>query len=172
MFSKLLTQWGLPLAGEGKHKKPSEVQLDNIEQYTSYGFFRDPVDRFLSILRHMQQQYSAYKGLVKDIGLASNQIKLLGYDELVDLFPKYENTFPFFMHTQTAWLANAQLLDYRNYVPEILRVARMLDVTQVYVEIMNETENPGIAPSKKVIDFVQSQYADDYRLGRERGLLA
>lgn len=172
MFETLLKQWGVPSVGQNKHLKPSEVQLDGIEQYTIYGFFRDPVDRFLSMLRHMQQKYGSLEKLTTDMNLSADQIKALNYDGLVDLFPKYQNTFPFYFHGQTEWLANAQLLDYRNYVPEILRVARMLDVTQVYVGVMNQTDNTGVAPSQRVIDFVQSQYADDYRLGKERGLLA
>lgn len=172
MFGTLLAQWNIPLAGKTKHSKPSEIQLDGLEQYAIYGFFRDPVDRFLSMLRYMQQKYGAWDKLLADVEMSSEQFKALNYDQLVDLFPKYQNSFPFYFHSQTAWLENAQLLDYRNYVPEILRVARMLDVTQVHVGVMNETDNAGITPSQKLIDFVQAQYADDYRLGRERGLLA
>ena len=55
MFSKLLTEWNVPLAGFSKHTKPSEIQLSQIDQYTIYGFFRNPVDRFLSLLRYMQE---------------------------------------------------------------------------------------------------------------------
>lgn len=91
---------------------------------------------------------------------------------MLDAFPKYQSLIPKFFDPQIAWLANAEIMDFNNYTAEILRVARMFDVKQVNLAVNNWTDSGAEVPSQRVIDYIQSTYADDYRLGRERGLLA
>lgn len=169
MFSALLKLWNVPLIGNEHHAIPKSVHIS--EPHTIYGFFRNPLDWFLSLLRFMQKQSHKWANVQQAIKLSATEIKLLPYDDLIDAFPTYSTVIEQYFYPQTKWLENAQLLDFCNYHAEILRVARMLDVTQVHVGVMNDTNNSGVLPSQRVIDFVQSQYADDYRLGRERGLL-
>jgi len=163
-FYKILENAGLASVSGEKHilMRDALVKMPELQNYSVYGFFRDPVDRFLSIKRYMLQlvprilQYTNPKGLefVKNEDYENAVLELPGY------FTK-----------QTDWLETATLLDFRNYTPEVLRVMKMLDIKQVSISVNNWTENSDEVPSQKVIDFVQSYYADDYRLGRERGLL-
>lgn len=169
MLSSFLKQQNLPFIGVNRHIKPADFNIDGADQYKFCGFYRNPLDRFLSLLRHLQQQSNP--ALLKIAGTDANGFKSLDYDQLLELFPQFQKIFSAYFSPQIDWLVNAETLDFNNYVPEFLRVARMLNVSKVYVAIMNDTEKPDVAPSQKVIDYVQSYYADDYRLGRERGLL-
>lgn len=167
MFDYLLSQWGLE-SDKNRHLKPKNVKIENFNEYVVYGFFRNPEDRFLSLLRSFQQKYANFKKIQESIGIPSDEFKSFNYDQLVDCFDKYCNSLPFFFHSQTEWLSDAQLLDFNNYTNEILRVAKMLNVSSVYIGKMNESQKTNEIPSQRVIDFVRSQYADDYRLWKER----
>jgi len=107
----------------------------------------------------------------KSFDITPEQFKQMNYDQMLDAFPKYQALMPKFFDPQILWLQNANVLDFNNYTAEILRVARMFGVTQVNISVNNWTDSTDEVPSQRVIDFVQAQYADDYRLGRERGLL-
>lgn len=174
MFSRLLTEWGVSEIGISRHTKPSEVTIE--EPHTLYGFFRDPLDRYMSLVRYYKMMLSdstTQKGISEKlalIGMTVSDVQALSYEQFIDFSTQGIATF--YMHPQVDWLANAQLLDFSNYTPEILRVARMLGQTQVRVGVMNDSTPNDEVPSQRVIDYVQSRYADDYRLGRERGLLA
>lgn len=177
-FSELLSQWGAvrtfvmdQKSVDVMHPKPADVEITDFDQYALYGFFRNPLDRFLSIIRYIRNGHVFYSKFYSDSGITPEQFKQMNYDEMLDAFPKYQPLIPKFFDPQISWLANAKTLDFNNYTAEILRVARMFGVTQVNVFVNNWTDNNGEIPSQKVIDFVQAQYADDYRLGRERGLL-
>lgn len=171
-FENLLTSWGAQLVAPSKHSKPSEVQFDGFSPQETYGFYRDPLDRFLSLFRYMRNRIHEWDFVTIPSGISANQIAESNDDELLELFPKYNTLIHNYFDLQNDWLANATALDFNNYTVEVLRVARMFDVKQVNLAVHNWTENAGVTPSQKLIDFVQAQYADDYRLGRERGLLA
>lgn len=170
-FGQLLKQWGAVRA-DGIHPKPADVQIDNFDQYAVYGFFRNPLDRYLSLVRYVRDGNVFFNKFYTDCGISREEFKQMTYDGMLDAFPKYQPLMPKFFDPQIAWLANATALDFNNYTVEVLRVARMFDVTQVNLAVNNWTDSTDEVPSQRVIDYVQSTYADDYRLGRERGLLA
>lgn len=162
---KILGDSGLIPIPDAKHIFIDDaiIKIPELKDYAVYGFFRDPVDRFLSIKRYLFQ-------IVKNTVQRMNPVGLEFLEK-----EDYENAtakLHLYFTPQTKWLNNATLLDFRNYTPEVLRVMKMLDVKQVSIAVNNWTENSDEVPSQRVIDFVQSYYADDYRLGRERGLLA
>jgi hypothetical protein len=175
MFSQLLKSWGVPEIGNSRHSKPSEVTIT--ELHTLYGFFRDPLDRYISLVRYYKMiiaepsmRKSNEENFAK-FGMTVADVQALTYAQFID-FAAQGVTVTFYMHPQTDWLANAQLLNFNNYTQEILRVAKMLGQTQVRVGKLNESTPSDEVPSQRVIDYVQARYSDDYRLGRERGLLA
>jgi hypothetical protein len=170
-FSMLLRDWGATKV-EGIHPKPDEAQIENFNEYKIYGFFRNPLDRFLSLLRYIREGKIIAKNFYANCGITGFEFSAFTYDQMLDAFPKYQPLVPKFFDPQVAWLANATALDFNNYTAEILRVARMFDVKQVNLAVNNWTDSGAEVPSQQVIDYVQSTYADDYRLGRERGLLA
>lgn len=169
-FSQLLKKWGAVRA-DFSHPKPSDVQIADFDQYAVYGFFRNPLDRFLSLVRYVRDGNIFFGNFYVDCGITHEQFKQMNYEQMLDAFPKYQPLISKFFDPQIAWLENATVLDFNNYAAEVLRVARMFDVTQVNLSVNNWSDNSGEIPSQRIIDFVQSQYADDYRLGRERGLL-
>lgn len=175
MFSQLLKSWDVPEIGNSRHSKPSEVTIT--EPHTLYGFFRDPLDRYMSLVRYYKMiiteptmRKSNEENLAK-FGMTIADLQALTYEQFID-FAAQGVTVTFYMHPQTDWLANAQLLNFNKYTQEVLRVAKMLGQTQVRVGKLNESMPSNEIPSQRVIDYVQARYTDDYRLGRERGLLA
>lgn len=168
-FSQLLANWGA-IRADFRHPKPSDVQIENFDQYALYGFFRNPLDRFLSLVRYVRDGHIFYGKFYSNCGIGTEQFKQMSYDQMLDAFPKYQPFLPKFFDPQILWLANATVLDFNNYTAEILRVARMFGVTQVNLSVNNWTDSTDEVPSQRVIDFVQSQYADDYRLAKERRL--
>lgn len=47
----------------------------------------------------------------------------------------------------------------------------MLELNQVVLGSIHKTKKIDEYPSQRIIDFVYSEYADDYRLGKEKGLI-
>lgn len=175
MFERLLIEWQVPLIGLSRHAKPSEVMIE--EPHTTYGFFRDPLERYMSLVRYYKMivndttMREANETRLASAGMTIADVQALSYEQFID-FSVQGLTANFYMRPQTDWLANAELLNFNNYTAEILRVARMFGKTQVRVGVMNDSNQSNETPTQRVIDYVQAQYADDYRLGRERGLLA
>ena len=174
MFSRLLTDWGVA-AHNSRHTKPSDSQIDGFNEYVVYGFFRDPLDRYLSLVRYFKMSVEkptvieTAKEKFANVGLTVEQVINASYDDFVD-FPETNLAVPFYFDPQVYWLANAQLLDFNNYTQEVLRVARMLGQNQVQIGVLNDSPQSNEIPSQKVIDYVKSRYADDYRLAKERRL--
>lgn len=174
MFNRLLLEWGAKALNPDRHAKPSEVIIS--EPHTIYGFFRDPLDRYLSMVRYFRAIIDKWYILVTNpnyfnsVGMTAEEIQQITYDQFID-FPVEGAVVKYYKDPQIDWLANAELLNFNNYRPEVLRVARMFDVKEVTISLLNDSEKTNEQPSQRVIDYVRSFYAEDYRLGRERGLL-
>lgn len=162
----LLKSWGLSSIEGDMHTKLKDIP--DIQSYTVYGFFRNPLDRFLSSLRYIKERRIA--SIILDIPYET--VSAYSYDQFVDNFQLLNSKLNYYFDPQVEWLEGANLLDFNKFDLEILRVARMFDVQQVNIPVMNDTVPVNEVPSQKVIDFVQSYYAADYQLGREKGLLA
>lgn len=165
----LLRGWGLTAVGEDMHIKPKDaVQfIPDMDSYTVYGFFRNPLDRFLSSLRYIKDRRIA----ATILNVPYETIASYSYDQLVDNFESLNAKLNYYFDPQIQWFENATLLDFNKFDLEVLKIARMFEIQKVFVPLINDTNPVNETPSQKVIDFVQSYYADDYRLGRERGLL-
>lgn len=159
-----LSIWGTAKLDGNRHRLYKDIINSNpeLKAYTFFGFYRDPLDRFLSICRHM---YKVDKNLFY-LGFPDSV-----YDNYVDTFYDELEKISYMAVPQVKWLQDVQLLDYRNYSQEILKLARIFNQSKVEMKVLNSTPKFQSTISQKVIDFVQSYYADDYRLGRERGLL-
>lgn len=170
-FGRLLNEWGVPEIGLSRHTKPTEVEIN--EPHKLYGFFRDPLDRYMSLVRYYKMivanpefRKANEKGL-SEIGTTVEEVQAMTYEEFIDFYMKGVNV-TFYMHPQVDWLANAELLDFNNYTAEILRIAKMFNVKQVTFGILNDSFKTDELPTQRVIDYVQSRYSEDYRLWRER----
>lgn len=166
-FEHFLKLWELESVNGNRHifyYEALDIKPD-LADYKFIGFFRNPLERFLSICRYVyltpSQKFSKFVDYPDDI-----------YESYIDTVQNSVNSKMYISSPQVQWLQNADLLDYRNYEMEILKVARMFEQTKVTMIKANGTPPCNVVPSQRVIDFVQSYYEDDYRLGRERGLLA
>jgi len=170
MFRLLLNKARVPMIGNDPHMKPKEAQIG--ESHTTYGFFRDPLDRYMSRVRYFKMHIDnplvkeSNDRILAEIGMTVSEVKELSYEQFID-FPIEKFNAKSYIEPQIEWLANAKLLDFNNYNLELLRVARMLGMNQVTIGVMNGTDKTDEILSQKVIDFVQSRYADDYRLWQE-----
>lgn len=172
-FSQVLDDIGLlPVTISEKYRKslttlhmlPSTAfqLMPELATYQLYGFYRDPVDRFCSIIRYLEQ-------VDLDFGEEKNKfiyecIENQNYHELVSFLTEL-------CRPQIEFLENAKLLDFSNFIPEVLSICKLFNATQVKIFAINKTVKDGKVPSKKLIDFVNYYYADDYRLGMEKGIL-
>lgn len=168
-FSELLDSWGAEHVGNNAHIKLEEAAqyIPDIETYTAYGFFRDPLKRFLSCVRYLREGQFEHRALKKSF----SELMQLDYDYFVDNFDWCNNAIPSYFDPQVKWLEKVNVLDFSNFNLEILKVARMFDVSRVHIPVLNYTKDSAEVPSQKVIDFVNSYYLDDYRFGHERGLV-
>lgn len=158
-FEKILVDWGLQKIDGNRHIFPSELP-SIYNDYKIIGFYRNPLDRFISTL-------SFRKILMRP---DPNTFTVNDYVNFVNNFVNSKEIKKYLFAKQIDWLATAEILDFNQYDKEILKVARLLGQTQVTVPKLNLSFND-VPRSQVLIDFVQSYYADDYRLAQERGLL-
>lgn len=119
----------------------------NLVGYTMYGFFRNPIDRFIS-------------------GISNIHEKLEGnFDKLFS--PHY------FPHTlfrpQVDWLnyPNVTVLDYANYKDEMKKIAELFGVSGIAPQKMNTTKVPMKQQMTPEIEaFVREKYAVDYEFAK------
>lgn len=119
----------------------------NLTGYTTYGFFRNPLNRFIS-------------------GISNIHEKLEGnFDKLFS--PHY------FPHTlfrpQIDWLdyPNVTVLDYANYKDEMKRIAELFGVSGIAPQKMNTTKSPMRRETTPAIEaFVREKYAADYEFAK------
>ncbi len=141
----------------------------NLVNYTLYGFLRDPVKRFESILLHLKQ--FPYTRLQLDEFLQEQKAtprEQISYDEMVDLFPVMPSWFDIMFKPQADWLAHPKVtvLDFDNYEAEIRRIANNYDLP--LVRYNSSIDFGKSVVTQKVIDFVRQHYAADYALAKDR----
>jgi len=173
-FATLLKEWGaaeFPNPSR-KHAYLCDVikSMPEIVDYKLYGFMRNPLDRYLSIIRYMQKSEIAHF-FAHELGISIQEFYSLTPNSLHTLLApnldKINTKITAFFAPQTAWLKDAELLDFENYELEILKIARFLGKTHVTIPHLNATNNKEPA-TDEVKDFVQSYYADDCTLWKER----
>ena len=173
-LTKLLNEWGAKLAVPenegGKHCfiKDAIKRMPELAEYKFYGFMRNPVDRYVSLLRYLQQGRQV-PIIANDLGVPEKQIGSTPPSTLHRLLlPKFDEfILKRYFIAQTAWLNGAELLNFENYDLELLKIARLLGKTRVTIPRLNGTiHNETISDDIK--DFVRHYYADDCALWKER----
>jgi len=121
----------------------------NLTTYKTYGFFRNPLDRFMSGINNIHEK-----------------VELKNFAKLFD-----KNYFP---HTlfrpQTDWLnyPNVTTLDFDNYKAEMGNIAAMLDAAGQYPKKINVTKNVyKQEPTPEIEAFVREKYAVDYQFAKD-----
>lgn len=154
------------------HHKTTDLLLSeypNLNEYTIYGFLRDPIKRFESVILHFKQ--FPYTRLQFDSFLQEQNAtprEQLSYDEFVDLIPAMPSNYQILLQPQSDWLAFPQVtvLDFNLFETELRRISGNIDQP---IERYNYASEFGKSViTDKVRAFVRDRYAVDYQLARER----
>lgn len=124
----------------------------NLNNYTIYAFFRNPLLRFESAVRH------AYR--VKNLSFNS-------YDEFIDRFEEMNSVYEIIIKPQSYWTADPRVtpLDFDSLESELHRVTG----TTIPVRQLNAAGDSWRSEiTDKVRAFVREYYAADYALAKDR----
>ena len=124
----------------------------NLNQYTVYGFFRNPMLRFESAARH------AYR-----VG----SVRFESYDDFVDRIVEMEEAYKLLVYPQSHWFADPRVtpLDFDNLKSELHRITE----TTFPLEQLNAAGDSWRSEiTDKVRSFVREYYAADYALAKDR----
>jgi len=115
----------------------------NLENYEVYGFFRNPLERFLSAM--------AFFGCKN----------FKNFNEIEDSI---------LFRQQTYWLGNPKInpLDFNKYDTEIKRLLGLGD--EIEISKLNSSANK-LEVTDEIKQFVYKKYANDYEFGRSKGLI-
>jgi len=134
----------------------------NLYNYKAFAFFRNPLDRFISLILFVKQHYSS------NIKTKDKNIKDYSYEEFVNSFDVIKSHIPILSAAQSCWMThpNTEVLNFDNYEAEIRRISG--DYTNPVIIKNKSTDFGRSVVTQKVIDFVRQEYAADYALAKDR----
>ena len=135
-----------------------------IDQYKFFAFYREPVDRLFSSIKFIQQKL--------------NKEKYGNYsiDEMISLFDSYYEEYKWMLRPQTYWLdyPNITLLNFHKFDEETEKILTALELERVVEPgVVNPRLNVTKETSyktKKLIEFAQNNYKNDYDFFKSRGI--
>ena len=142
----------------------------NLVNYSIYGFFRNPIERFESGILYAKQHRVLSKVVAKrivDLGITKS-LEEISYEEIIDNFLKLFGENFILFNPQVNWLKHPKVtvLDYHNMQAELTRVVATFDEP---MPVMNKSNDFGKSViTEKVRNFVREYYAADYALAKER----
>lgn len=142
-------------------------ELPNLNNYTIYGFLRNPLARFESAILHLKRD-SEIDDFVHIIESNGKHVETVSYDEIVDLFPAIIQKLPIFLGLQSKWLSHPKVtvLDFDNLESELRRIT---GDTTTPMPTYNVSDGFGKSViTDKVRAFVREYYAADYALAKDR----
>ena len=144
----------------------------NLNDYTLYGFLRDPLLRFESVILHLKRMFGVhpiFEKVLRDNGV-TDSLEAVSYETVISVFPKMAEALPAFCHQQAAWLNHPKVtvLDFRNMEAELRRITGNNEQPLVRYNTSTDFGRSVITPA--VEEFVRQQYADDYVLASKIGL--
>lgn len=150
------------------HGTPAQLieKYPSLNDYTIYGFYRDPVKRFESAVLHCKQfpiVRDTFAKLLQDNGI-SKSIEAVSYDDLINVHGALVEQFKGLFLPQSHWLNHPKVtaLDFRNMEAELRRITGNTTQEFNHWNVASDFGRSVITPA--VEEFVRQQYADDYRL--------
>lgn len=152
---------------------PLDVLIEkypNLNDYTVYGFLRNPLSRFESAVLHLKRGPvidNFFRKALRENGIDSS-LEAVSYETIVNVFPQVLRGTGGFLQPQSYWLSHPQVtvLDFDNLETELRRISG--NTTQP-IEMLNTATDFGRSEiTQTVRDFVKSQYADDYELAKNK----
>lgn len=166
----------------------SDNSYGSIEDYTVYAFYRDPLDRALSMLRYIKRWrthnlfHAIYGNDVKISSLEENRYEDLSPElkalndtvPLIEVFRKMHYHRDFVYRNQTHWISHprVKLLDYSNYEAEVRMLADQFEIDIPDVPVLNASIRSN---ELDILTFEEQQeimryYAKDYEFLESKGL--
>jgi len=145
--------WNIP-----QFKENNPELANEIDSYELYGFYRNPVERFISFINYNIRKYpELITPEVLEAGLYHGFVQ------------EHGNILP-----QCHWLdyPNVQLLDFRNFDSLVMDLAKKCNLTVTEVPKLNVSSGGLIAAelSAEDRDFIKSCCARDYEFFNSRGI--
>ena len=169
----------------------TDENIGDPSQYRLFCFYRDPMDRALSMLRHIKRRkchemfHSIYGNQVKISALGNNtyfglspELRKLNDDtRMIDVFRKMKYHRDITYKKQVHWLdhpANIEYLNFKNFNEEFLMLANLLGIEHVRAPVTNvsikvEPYIDYLSPEEE--QEIRDYYKEDYDFMREKGLL-
>lgn len=167
-FLKALGWKGIPKT----HLRTDQLiaEYPNLNDYTIYGFLRDPLLRFESAVLHLKRAPEAknyFENVLRDNGV-TDSLETVSYETVISVFPKLAERLPAFCHQQAVWLDHPKvtILDFDNLEAELRRITG--NTTQPMESLNTATDFGRSEITQAVRDFVREQYAADYALAKDR----
>lgn len=153
-FEYFLRSWGTkdPVLNHQKytrHWTPKEVfdARPDLSSYQRYGFFRNPLSRFISAARQIKKMSPHY---------------VVGKD-----IKDYPKIFSIMFVQQYIFLEGGNVLDFDNYEDEINKVGRLFGQTKIVVPKTNSSEKVRLFIPDDIEDFVREFHKEDYKFAKE-----
>jgi hypothetical protein len=142
----------------------------NLAEYQLYLFLRDPMERFVSVVKHLFRD-SSFKSEILTIleKNPANTADISVYQKIVNSFDEVSSVFGVFLYPQSKWAApsNIEILDFANYESELRRITGADE--SVEVPVLNKAPEADFGPvPDQVREFIKTTYAQDYALIKER----
>lgn len=145
----------------------------NLANYTIYGFLRNPLHRFESVILHLKRAeenipLNPFRKIIED--KFGKPGETASYEDVVDVFPIMLEGLPKFFSPQSYLLNHPKVtvLDFDNYEAE-LRQATGNTVDPIpFLNVSANFDVPKSEITDKVRAFVREYYAADYALAKDR----
>lgn len=151
------------------HGKPDAFisKYPSLAEYKSYVFFRNPLDRFLSIIHHIKRgsetryldafrtnensvkttnpngdTLRTWADVIADISPKDDPEKTLAnftYEDVANNFDKFQPDFGYALRPQISWMnaPNLEVLDFDNYESELRRISGAADPDAYPIALLN-----------------------------------
>jgi hypothetical protein len=166
---KFLTPMGWKTLGD-QHAFTTQClkSFPNLNNYTIYGFLRNPLMRFESSALNLKrlERTSFLKQKIEEMGKTA---ETASYEDIIDLFKTYENARAGLLsRLQSEWLNHPKVtvLDFDNFESELRRVTGY--TTQPITRENVSADFGKSVITDKVRAFVREYYAADYALAKDR----
>lgn len=152
----------------GHHSFLHETKhISGLEIRKVYGFFRNPLDRFLSALAFLKTNDAFLWRMEANLKVAKEKFNTMEPEDYVKRFYDIYKIFPSFFYPQHLWLEGAEVLDFNNFNDEVNRVLAPLTDMKFEIPILNVGINKPV-PTEATAKFVKYFYAADYQFGQSR----
>ena len=148
-FDYLLEEFGTKrIRDMHRHEFPKTIleAYPKFADYKRYGFFRNPLDRFISAVKHIKKNpHPMMEG-----------ISFKDYPRVAD---------PKFFAKQVDTLEGCELLDFDNYDAEIAKIADLFGYKRtLFIPKSNTSSDVTVEVDNDTTEFVRDYYAGDYKL--------